>query len=118
MDPVTACNVRVDSVETVRGPEGHKIPSYPCPRSGMKFRVNVPADRICWVRMSRSRPHHKRKLDVAETRLMVDLEPTDKPFCVTLSCGEQQLLGSRARAEQDGRTKPADAGLVFCPRLS
>ena len=55
MDPVIARSVHVD-VETAHEPEGHEIPSNPCPRSRMRLRVSVPADCICWVLVSRSRP--------------------------------------------------------------
>ena len=61
--------------------------------------------------------HHGHELDAAETRLMIDLELTDKLFCVTFNCGEQQL-GTRAGAEQDEGTKSADAVLLSYPRLN
>ena len=44
--------------------------------------------------------HRKHELGVAETRLMGDLEPTDKLLCATFSHGRQQQLEARAGAEQ------------------
>ena len=88
------CNVHVD-VETVRDPEGYKVPTGPCPllwgyREQILVRVSsTPLDRVHWVTVQ---THYKHTLGVAEARFVDDLEPTNEFRCTTFSHGEQQRL--------------------------